>query len=326
MKTTTVVAVTQPEYEKARTEFDRAEGLVCVPAPSEEAALAPAVRKQNAEHVICGMEHYRDELYEALPRGGVIARFGVGFDGIDLAKATKNGLLCTNTPEVLDDAVAEHATALMLAAARHITVLDGSTRSGSWIPKMGMELSGKRLAVIGAGSIGCRVARVAAFGFGMAVIGCEIREVEWGAKKRTYGFHTLVKDFAEAVKDADVVSVHIPSTAATRHFINRERLRQMADKAWLINVARGAIVDEAALFDVLTNHGIAGAALDVFETEPYRPIDLAKDLRTLPNVMLTPHVASNTVEANQRMARRALRNIVLAGQNALDQMDLLNRP
>ncbi len=87
----------------------------------------------------------------------------------------------------------------------------------------------------------------------------------------------------------------IPSTAATRHFINRERLRQMADKAWLINVARGAIVDEAALFDVLTNHGIAGTALDVFETEPYRPIDLAKDLRTLPNVILTPYVASNTV-------------------------------
>ena len=160
------IIITQPEYEKARTEFDRAEGLVCIPAPFEEAALASAVGKQNAEHVICGMEHYRDELYEALPRGGVIARFGVGFDGIDLAKATKNGLLCTNTPEVLDDSVAEHATALMLAAARHITVLDGSTRSGSWIPKMGMELSGKRLAVIGAGSIGCRVARVAAFGFG----------------------------------------------------------------------------------------------------------------------------------------------------------------
>ncbi len=118
----------------------------------------------------------------------------------------------------------------------------------------------------------------------------------------------------------------IPSTAATRHFINRERLGQMADKAWLINVARGAIVDEAALFDVLTNHGIAGAALDVFETEPYSPVDRAKDLRTLPNIILTPHVASSTVEANRRTARRALRNIMLARQNALDQMDLLNRP
>ncbi len=326
MKTRAVVAVTQPEYEKARAEFDHAEGLACLPAPSEEAGLASAVRQQKADHVICGVDRYREELYKALPRGGVIARFGVGFDGIDLAKATKNGLFCTNTPGVLDDSVAEHAIALMFAAARHVVVLDGSIRGGSWMPKVGMELRGKRLAVIGAGSIGCRVARVAAFGLGMMVIGCEIREVEWEAMGRTYGFHTLVQDFAEAVADADVVSLHIPSTAATRHFINRERLGQMADKAWLINVARGAIVDEVALFDVVKAQDIAGAALDVFETEPYSPVDRAKDLRTLPNIILTPHVASSTVEANRRMARRALRKIMLARQNALDQMDLLNRP
>jgi len=159
----------------------------------------------------------------------------------------------------------------------------------------------------------------------MTVIGCEIRDVDWETKKRTYGFHGLVKDFGEAVQDADVVSLHLPSTAATQRFINRQRLQQMASKAWLINVARGALVDEAALFDALTEGAISGAALDVFEIEPYAPGDPAKDLRTLPNVIMTPHVASNTVEANQRMARRALGNIVLAQQNAFDQMDLLNK-
>ena len=321
-----VVAVTQLEYEKARAEFDRveADGLVCVPAPSEEVALAAAVRQQKARHVICGPQRYRGELYEALLQGGVIARFGVGFDGIDLVWATKRGLLCTNTPGVLDESVAEHAIALMLAAARHVTVLDESTRRGAWMPKIGMELGGKRLAVIGVGPIGRRVAQMAAFGFGMTVIGYDVRPLDWETMKKTYGFHSLVKNFAEAVKDADVVSLHIPSTTTTRHFINRGSLQQMAGKAWLINVARGAIVDEAALFDALKNHLIAGAALDVFQTEPYRAGHPGKDLRTLPNVIMTPHVASNTVEANQRTARRALRNVLLAESGALDRMDLLN--
>ena len=326
MKPRATVAVTQPEYEKGRAEFDRAEdeGIICIPAPRDEEGLTATIRCQNARHVVCGVERYVGALYETLPRGGVIARFGVGFDNIDLEKAKERGLLCTNTPGVLDESVAEHTIALMLSAARNLIIHDESTRSGLWLPKTGVELHGKRLAVIGAGSIGSRVARIAAFGFGMTVIGSEIREIDWEEKRRQYGFQKLVKDFGEAVEDADFLSLHIPSNTSTRHFINRERLNMMTKRSWLINTSRGEIVDEEALFDLLKEHGIAGAALDVFEKEPYVPVDPARDLRTLSNIIMTPHVASNTAEANQRMARRALQNIMLAERGEFDKMDLLN--
>ncbi len=326
MKTRAIVAVTQPEYEKGRAEFNRAEaeGTICLPAPRDEEGLAATIRSQKARHVICGVELYKGELYEALPRGGVIARFGVGFDSIDLEKAKEHGLLCTNTPGVLDESVAEHTIALMLSAARNLTIHDEGTRSGLWLPKTGIELHGKRLAIIGAGSIGSRVARIAAFGFGMTVIGSEIREIDWEEKRRQYGFQKLVKDFGEAVEDADFVSLHIPSNTSTQHFINIERLNMMTKRSWLINTSRGEIVDESALFDALNEHRIAGAALDVFESEPYSAVDPAKDIRTLPNVIMTPHVASDTAEANQRMAKRALRNIMLAERGEFDQMDLVN--
>jgi phosphoglycerate dehydrogenase-like enzyme len=321
-----VVAVTRPEYEKGRDEFDRImdEGLFCVPAPPGEKELASAVRNQKARHVICGVEQYRGRLYEALPSGGVIARFGVGFDNINLAKAREHGLLCTNTPGVLDESVAEHVFALILASARNITVLDNSTRSGLWLRKTGIELSGKVLAVIGAGSIGSRVSRIASIGFGMTVIGCEIKEVDWEEKKRLYGFQKLVRDFGEASENADFVSLHLPSGISTRRFMNHERLNQMNRRAWLINTSRGVIIDESALFDALSDHRIAGAALDVFAAEPYVPSDPAKDLRALPNVIMTPHVASNTRDANMRMAKRALKNIILAERGEFEQMDLLN--
>jgi len=108
MKTRAIVAVTQPEYDKGRDEFDRAEeeGTICIPAPRDEEGLAATIRNQKARHVVCGVERYVGSLYEALPRGGVIARFGVGFDSIDLEKAKDHGLLCTNTPGVLDESVA----------------------------------------------------------------------------------------------------------------------------------------------------------------------------------------------------------------------------
>ena len=326
MKIKTVVAVTQPEYEKGKVEFDGAEeeGIICVPAPRDEKGLAATIRSQKARHVICGVKRYKGELYEALQRGGVIARFGVGFDSIDLEKAKEHGLLCTNTPGVLDESVAEHTIAFMLSASRDLTIHDKSTRSGLWLPKTGIELGGKRLAVIGAGSVGSRVARIAAFGFGMTVIGCEIKEVDWEEKRRQYGFQKLVKDFGEAVEDADFVGLHIPSNTSTRHFINHERLNMMTKRSWLINTSRGEIVDESALFDALNEHRIAGAALDVFESEPYTAVDPAKDIRTLPNVIMTPHVASNTVQANQRMAERTIMNIILAERGEFDQMDLVN--
>lgn len=301
------VIVTDTEFAKAERVFTSATNIRCVASPAGEDQLAAAIRETDARFVIVGILKYRDALYSALPRGGVIARFGVGHDGIDKALATRAGVLCTNTPGVLDQSVAELTMLLILSAARKLTVLSAEMNARVWAARHGTELSGKTLAVIGCGSIGGTVARIAGTGFGMKVR-CAGRG----------------DDFAEIVQDAHFVSLHMSGTADNRRFLNRERLATLSTHAWLINTARGSVVDEAALYDALAERRLAGAALDVFEREPYEPEDPARDLRTLPNVILTPHVGSHTPEASRRIAERALHNIGLAAAGDFAAMDLVN--
>ena len=320
------VVVTEIEYRKAPPIFEKARegGWHCIPAPPGESELAEAIRRHGASHAVIGVDRYVEALYDALPRGGVLARFGVGHDGVDKQKATARGILCVNTPGVLDASVAEHTLGLMLAAARHTVEMAAACRAHQWSPKVGTELLDKRLAVIGCGPIGCRVAQMAFAGFGMRVVGSEIREVDEKVLRQRFGFERVVKEFSAAVEGAEFVSLHIPSAPQTRHFINRDRLAQIPAGAWLINTARGAVVDEAALFDALKGGSLCGAALDVLECEPYAPVDPARDLRSLSNVILTPHVGSSTREACACMAERALRNIALAEARNFSAMDLLN--
>jgi len=318
-----VVIVTEPEFRKAEAVFVDASGLHCIPAPPEEDTIARAIREARAHHAVVGVLPYRKGLYAVLPRGGVLARFGVGHDGIDKAKATEAGLLCTNTPGVLDRSVAELTISLIVAASRHIVTLDRRMHESVWAPQVGREIGGKTLAVIGAGRIGREVARIATFGFRMHVIGCDCAPAP-AQVLNSYGFEEVLLDFETAVRNADFVSVHIPASPENAHFINAERLARLPAGAWLVNTSRGAVLDEAALYDVIAERRIGGAALDVFEREPYEPRHPARDLRTLENVILTPHVASNTKEANRRMAERALHNIALAGAGDHARMDLLN--
>ena len=268
------VAVTELEYRKAEALFVRAakEGCDCVSAPAEEAALAAAVRAREIRHVIIGVEKYSGALYQALSPGGVVARFGVGHDGVDKAQATARGLLCTNTPGALDASVAEHAINLLFAAARRTVEQAVRLRAGEWLPQVGVELKGKTLAVIGCGAIGRRVAQIAVRGLGMQVIGCEVADLDVRRMQREFGFAAVVKDFAEGVSAADFVSLHIPLSPETRHFLNGGRLALLPTHCWVVNTARGALVDEAALFDALAAGKLAGAALDVFEREPYEPV------------------------------------------------------
>lgn len=323
MSNESLVVVGETEFRKAESVFSAAPGMRCIPAPAAEEEFAAIVRSQGARHAVVGVQPYRDALYAALPRGGVIARFGVGHDGIDKAKATAAGLLCTNTPGVLDESVAEHTMTLVLAAARHFVPLASGMHSCSWTASMGSEISGKTLAIIGVGSIGKAVARIASFGFGMRVVGVT-RATPIREDAMKHGIALVTDDFAAAVSEADYVSLHIPATAANAHFINRDRLSSMTAHTWLVNTARGAVVDESALYDALAAGYIRGAALDVFEREPYVPVDPSRDLRTLENVVLTPHMGSNTVEANRRMGQRALHNIAMAQAAEYQRMDLLN--
>ena len=318
---TPVVLVTETEFRRAHSTFSTTEDLRCVQVPKDEDGLCEAIATHSARLIIVGSTPYKGRLYETLPRGGVIARFGVGYDNVDLSQATRAGLLCTNTPDVLQQSVAELTMAMIATAARHVLECAIDMRAGTWKLREGVELEGKTLALIGCGAIAIAVARIASAGFGMHVVGYTRSPREAPSPH----FAAMTTDFAEAVRDAGFVSLHIPGSPENLQFVNEERLSLLPPRAWLINTARGAVVDEPALYDALATRRLAGAALDVFAREPYQPAAEGSDLRTLPNVIPLPHIGSNTVEANRRMALRALRNTRLGNAGELASMDLLNR-
>ena len=191
----------------------------------------------------------------------------------------------------------------MLAAARRLPALADEMRRDHWaLGPSGIELRGKTIALIGGGRIGQATARIASRGFGMRTIACR-RTLRASAST---AFDSVTDDFQSAVGEADFISLHINAEPANHHFVDRNRLAMMPPRAWLINTARGSVVDEGALYEALAGERLAGAALDVFDREPYVPVDPSRDLRTLPNVILVPHVGSHTREANRGMAERAL--------------------
>lgn len=245
------------------------------------------------------------ELLEACPRLKAVANYAVGYDNFDLAAADARGVLLTNTPEVLTDATAELAWALILACARRIPEGDRLTRSGrfrGWDPLLllGTQLRGKRLLVVGPGRIGRAVAGIAR-GFGMRV--------------------TLAGRGRLPLEAADVVSLNVPLSPSTRHLIGRRELRRMKPTAILVNTARGPVVDEAALVEALRGRRILAAGLDVYEREP----GLARGLARLPNAVLLPHLGSATLEARSAMGLRAARNLARALSGKRPR-DLVNRP
>ncbi len=310
------VLVTDLEYNKAKHIFKNAAGFECISAPSDEAGLAKAIRDAQAKYVIVGINKYTKELYESIPAGGVIARFGVGHDGIDKIQAKAKGIYCTNTPGVLDDSVAECAIGMILTAARHLAVCAADNKNGVWKNRVGVELAGKTLAIIGCGNIGRKVAKIAKLGFGMKVVGYDIVK-----GPNMENFDDFYLNFAEAVKNADFVTIHIPNIPATQNFINGERLSIMKKGSWLINTARGGVVDEDAVFDAASGDLIGGAALDVFKNEPYIP--QTRDLRTLKNIIMTPHIGSSTIEACERMALSSLNNIGSAHACKITEMNIV---
>jgi glyoxylate reductase len=231
------------------------------------------------------------DLFPALR---LIANYGVGYDRIDVGAAAARGVAVTNTPGVLDAATADLAVALMLAARRGVVAGDRFIRSGGWethwseAPRLGREVSGATLGIVGMGRIGSAVARRAR-GFDMDVIGVRSRE----------------GDLDGLMRAADVVSVHVPLGARTHGLITRERLALLRDGATFVNTARGEVVDQDALVAELVS-GRISAGLDVFVGEPRVP----KELFDLPNVVLTPHIGSGTVETRAAMTRVVVDNVL----------------
>lgn len=248
------------------------------------------------------------------PKLKLIANYAVGFDNIDLKAASDRGILVSNTPtDEVSEAVAEHAVALIFGLAHRIVESDRFTREGKyhgWGPQMllGTDVMGKTLGLIGGGAIGSMLARRMRDGFGVKIVYNDLKANPKLEQEARAEF--LNKE--ELLATADFVSLHVPLLPSTRHLIGAKELSMMKPSAYLINTARGPIVDEKALIEALMNKTIAGAGLDVYECEPFIDCDLNDrlSLASLPNVILTPHTASATEGARQAMSRAAAANII----------------
>ncbi|MEO5631670.1 MAG: D-glycerate dehydrogenase [Nitrospiraceae bacterium] len=290
------------------------EPLDALPAPL---ALREGLCQADAAIVTLG-DFIDAETIRAATRLKILANYAVGYNNIDLAAARARGLIVTNTPDVLTDATADLTWALLLATARRIVEGDALVRSGRWTgwsptQLLGAEVSGKTLGIIGMGRIGQAVAH-RAVGFRMPVRYHTRQLMATASLPHEWEYRSL----QDILGEADVVTIHVPLTPATHHLIGARELVWMRPTAFVINTARGPIVDEGALVDALKTGIIAGAGLDVYEQEPAIHSALAQ----LKQVVLLPHLGSATVHARVQMGLVCLENIqaVLDGRPALNQV------
>lgn len=264
--------------------------------PAAFARLAPTIRGMAAS----GESKVEAALIAQLPQLEIISVMGVGYDGVDVAAARAAGVVVTHTPNVLNDDVADLALGLMLCAARQLPAADRYVRGGDWAGgpmPLARKMSGARLGLVGMGRIGQAIAqRALAFGMSIAYTS---RNARPGLPYRYYATPR------ELAAQSDFLVVITPGGAATRKLIDADVLAALGPQGFLINVARGSVVDESALIDALERGTIAGAGLDVFESEPQVP----QRLRDLAHVVLTPHVGSATGQTRQAMADLACANL-----------------
>ncbi|HEV8352795.1 MAG TPA: D-glycerate dehydrogenase [bacterium] len=246
-------------------------------------------------------------LMDAAPRLKVVSNFAVGYDNIDVAAATARGIVVTNTPEVLTETVADFTFCLILAAARRLVEADAYTRAGRWktwepLLLAGQDVYGATLGLIGLGRIGSAVGRRAK-GFGMRVLYYDVFRREDLEAEEGIEFRAM----DDVLTDADVISVHVPLSAQTRHLISTPQFARMKPTAVFVNTSRGPVVDHAALTEALRTRTIYAAGIDVFEREP---IDPADPLLKLDQVTVAPHIASASIPTRVKMATLAADNLV----------------
>ncbi|QJQ95938.1 MULTISPECIES: D-glycerate dehydrogenase [Halomonadaceae] len=275
---------------------------------TNQAAFGEALRR--AHGLIGGKLSITPEMLDEAPSLEVVATISVGYDNFPVDEMARRGILLCNTPDVLTETTADTGFALIMAAARRIPELDGFVRRSEWQGHIGekhfgRDVHGKTLGLVGLGRIGAAVARRGALGFGMPILYSNasskpVLEVELGARRCSLD---------ELLETSDFVCVTVPLTAETHHLIGRDAFRRMKTSAIFVNIARGPVVDEAALVQALREEWIAGAGLDVYEREPL-PSD--SPLLQLVQVVTLPHTGSATHETRAAMAQRAVDNLFLA--------------
>jgi lactate dehydrogenase-like 2-hydroxyacid dehydrogenase len=262
--------------------------------PALLARIAPSVQ------AIATNGNAKREVIEALPNLRLVSSFGVGYDGVDAQACREHGVRLTNTPDVLNDAVAELTMALMLALCRRIPQADAYTRAGKWLAKgypLTDELTGKRVGILGLGRIGKEIARrCQAF---------RMRVAYHGRTEQPFEPFEYYADLAAMARDVDWLVVIAPGGAATKGIVSRQVLEALGRKGCIVNVARGSLIDQDAMVEMLVSGALRGAALDVFADEPRVP----EVLFGLDNVVLSPHQGSATVKTRNAMADLVIDNL-----------------
>lgn len=265
--------------------------------PGNEDTLIERIREFDCVINIRSSSKFTARVFDACPNMKLLSIWGTGTDNIDLAAAARRGVTVTNTPGVSAVSIAEHSLMLMLAVARRIIAIHNGVAAGEWPRGQAIQLNGKTLGVIGLGAIGRQFARIAQ-GIGMRVVAWTMHP------NPALGFELVELD--DLLRSSDVVSLHLRQSPETISFLNRERLELMKSSAILVNTARGPIIDEAVLIEMLQSKRIAGAGLDVFDVEPLPP---EHPLTKLDNVVLTSHCAGVTPEVLEAGLALALDNI-----------------
>ena len=288
--------------------------------PMDTAALRAAFERSDAVLPTVS-DRIGADLFRPPIRARLIANFGVGTDHIDLGAAAEAGLVVTNTPGVLTDCTADLTMALMLSVMRRLGEAERELRAGAWTGwrpthMLGTRVTGKTLGVVGFGRIGRAVARRAHHGFGMRVL-FHTPETPSPEECAALGAEPRAS-LDEMLEECDVVSIHCPATPETRHLIDAARLERMKPGSFLVNTARGDVVDETALVVALKRGQPAGAGLDVYEREPA----VTAGLLELPNVVLLPHIGSASLETRTDMGMRAVENVraFFAGRESPDRL------
>ena len=292
--------------EKLRQHFD-------VDTNEDDAPLAPAQlieRLQGKMGVITtGSERVDAALVAACPQLKIVANIAVGYNNFDLPAITAAGVLASNTPDVLTETTADFGFALLLATARRLTESEHFLRAGQWNRWAldmfaGAEVNGSTLGILGMGRIGQAIARRGAHGFNMKVIYHNRSRLDAATEVECKANYVSKE---ELLKTADHLILVLPYSASSHHAIGAAEIAQMKPTATLVNIARGGIVDDAALASALRDNRIAAAGLDVFEGEP----KVHPDLLTVPNIVLTPHIASATIATRKAMAHLAADNVIV---------------
>lgn len=242
----------------------------------------------DIDGVVVGVDDWNDDVFRLAPKLKTMARFGVGVDNIDLNAAKEHGIIVCNSPGINSSAVAEQAVALMLSLIRNIPEMNSAVRKGEWPRPMFHEIKSRTIGFLGFGAIARNVAQRLA-GFGPEMIAYDKYPDQKAADK--LGVRLVSQE--KVLKESDIISIHLPATDETKHLINKETIQQMKDGVYIVNTARGSIVNEADMAEALESGKAAGFGTDVFEHEP---IDLSGPLFKYGNFIATPHVSAETYE------------------------------